>query len=728
MKKIININFHSRVIPIEESAYDILRKYVESLKKHFADEEGADEIVNDIENRFAELFSDRLKKGAVCITDADVNEIITSMGRPEDFDQDEKTTGTNGHSNSKTSSSFTEEATTDEPRRLYRSENDKMLGGVCGGLAVYLRIDPSVVRIIYAVLILGSFGTALLLYLILWVALPPKSMVTKIKKRLFRDPDHRVIAGVASGLASYFNIEVWIPRLIFCLPLILGLITSIFRHALWFDYNGPVFVTGGFGGTLFITYIILWIVLPEAVTASEKLEMRGEKIDLASIKNTIKSDLEGFKQKASVVGAEMKEKAREFGEEMNRKSGNLGKEISSVNIPRQGIGHAIGVLFKAFFLFITVIITFALVAALIGVIFSGGIVLPLKEYIIHGFWQNIMIWSVLLLFLVLPVVGLLTWLIRRIIGARSGSNYLGYIFGGLWVIGLISLIVLAATISRHFSTRSGVSDDVQITAPANGKLIVQVDDSKPFYIESDWMGINLRHKGPFFNLTDDSLTLSTVRVDVVRSKDSAWHLHREKLSRGNNSAEARNLASSINFPIEQNDSLLTLARGFNITPQQQFRNQQVLVVIEMPIGKRILLKSSLDDYKWFNMNTRRWRNNGIDIDWNDSDDDYASSWDTEVEYTMTASGLERSGRNSGYDNEKPENAERPEKAEKKEAPERKEMADSVQKKKGDPNGDYRYHKPKTANSAATKIADPSGTNEKKVSETIPTLALLTNMS
>ncbi|HLA57400.1 MAG TPA: PspC domain-containing protein, partial [Puia sp.] len=165
MKKIININFHSRVIPIEETAYDILRKYVDSLKKHFAGEEGGDEIVNDIENRFAELFSDRLKKGATCITDADVEEIITSMGRPEDFDQDENS-GTNGNSSKNTSSSFADEAAAEEPRRLYRSENDKMLGGVCGGLAAYLRIDPSVVRIIYAVLILGSFGTALLLYII----------------------------------------------------------------------------------------------------------------------------------------------------------------------------------------------------------------------------------------------------------------------------------------------------------------------------------------------------------------------------------------------------------------------------------------------------------------------------------------------------------------------------------------------------------------------------------
>ena len=152
MKKIININFHSRVIPIEETAYEILRKYVDSLKKHFANEEGGDEIVNDIENRFAELFSDRLKKGATCITDADVEEIIGSMGRPEDFDQDEDS-GTNGKSYS---SASTEEKISEEPKRLYRSENDKMIAGVCGGLAAYLKIDPSVVRIIYAVLILGS--------------------------------------------------------------------------------------------------------------------------------------------------------------------------------------------------------------------------------------------------------------------------------------------------------------------------------------------------------------------------------------------------------------------------------------------------------------------------------------------------------------------------------------------------------------------------------------------
>src|ERR1700744_2146828 len=135
MKKIININFHSRVIPIEESAYEILQQYIDSLRRHFANEEGRDEIISDIENRFSELFAETLKKGAACITDADVNTIIASMGRPEDLD-DAEMGGGSGNSASasygKTSAGQSEprqqandQSAENEPRRLYRSENDK---------------------------------------------------------------------------------------------------------------------------------------------------------------------------------------------------------------------------------------------------------------------------------------------------------------------------------------------------------------------------------------------------------------------------------------------------------------------------------------------------------------------------------------------------------------------------------------------------------------------------
>ena len=86
MKKIININLSGRVIPIEDSAYEKLQSYIESLRRYFAHEEGRDEIINDIESRIAELMSEKVRKGANCVTDADIDEIVASMGRPEDFD------------------------------------------------------------------------------------------------------------------------------------------------------------------------------------------------------------------------------------------------------------------------------------------------------------------------------------------------------------------------------------------------------------------------------------------------------------------------------------------------------------------------------------------------------------------------------------------------------------------------------------------------------------------
>ena len=275
MKKVININFQGRVIPIEESAYDMLKQYVESLRRFFANEEGRDEIINDIEGRIAELFGESLKKGSTCITEDDVNKIIASMGRPEDFEDEEgKVKSQLGGEEQKqnTGGSNYEYSSAIPPRgRLYRDETDKILGGVCSGLANYLRVDPTIVRLVFALISFGA-GTGILLYILLWVILPSKSLVnTSSTKRLYRNPEEKVIAGVASGIASYFDIAVWVPRLIFAFPLVVGIITSIFKSAFWFDVDPfPGIVFGSFGGTLFVVYAVLWAVIPEAKSASEK--------------------------------------------------------------------------------------------------------------------------------------------------------------------------------------------------------------------------------------------------------------------------------------------------------------------------------------------------------------------------------------------------------------------------------------------------------------------------
>src|SRR5215210_2600501 len=222
MKKIININLYGRVIPIEDSAYDSLQRYIESLRRYFAAEEGRDEIINDIESRIAELMDDKVRKGAGAITDGDIEEIISSMGRVEDFEQADAAASDSVHTNSQqaSGSSFHQTNFAKPKGRLYRDNNDKILGGVCAGFANYMNVDPAVVRLLFAIITFGGFGMGILIYIALWIILPTRDLDTYVGKRLFRNPDDRVISGVAGGLAAYFNKPSWAFRLIFATPLI----------------------------------------------------------------------------------------------------------------------------------------------------------------------------------------------------------------------------------------------------------------------------------------------------------------------------------------------------------------------------------------------------------------------------------------------------------------------------------------------------------------------------
>lgn len=644
MKKVININFQGRVIPIEESAYDMLKQYVESLRRFFAEEEGRDEIINDIEGRIAELFVESLKKGNTCITEDDVNRVIESMGRPEDFEGEENKVHSQlgGEQASGGQSSRQSGGSAEQPRgRLYRDENDKILGGVCGGLAAYLRIDPTIVRLVFALISFGA-GTGILIYILLWVILPSRSLQNNtISKRLYRNPDEKVIAGVASGIATYFDIAVWIPRLIFALPLVIGIISSIFRNAFWFDIDPfPGIVFGSFGGTLFVVYAVLWAVIPEAKSASEKLEMRGEKVDLNTIKNTIQEDLEGFKSRAEKWGGEFKEKAQQWGKDFSQTVGQKGQQFGTeaAHITRRGgsrFGRAVGIMFKAFFLFIAGILAFALLVTLLALMVAGIGVFPLKNFFLEGFWQNFLAWSTLLLFLGVPIIAFITWLIRRIMGVRSGNRYLGFTFFGLWFIGLICGGLLAVSIARNFDARARDQQDYTIVQPTTGKLIVDVPESK-VKVYGRWFKMD-----GILNISDDSLFLNNVRLRILKSKDSAYHLNALKYSNGPDEDAAVQNVKEIAYGITQQDSTIYLDRGFALQRGTRFRNQSVTVNLQVPLGKRVLIRGNVS--RRLN-HFRAMFNRG---DWEDDDysDDYNYyGWDSDVEYVMTNAGLQRVGK------------------------------------------------------------------------------------
>jgi phage shock protein PspC (stress-responsive transcriptional regulator) len=646
MKKVININFQGRVIPIEETAYDMLKQYVESLRVFFANEEGRDEIINDIEGRIAELFGESLKKGSTCITDIEVTNIINSMGRPEDFEAEEaKVHSQLGGETGKGTYSTAEPRTTTSRGRLYRNLNDKLLGGVCSGVASYLRVDPTIVRLLFAVITFGGFGLGFLIYIVLWIVLPSKPLDVNLKKRLYRNPDDRIIGGVAGGLGAYFNVQVWALRLIFALPLILGIISSIFQNAFYHFNPFPTIVFSSFGSTLFIIYIILWIVIPEANSATEKMEMRGEKVDLYSIKNSFKEEMEGLKKSAEKFGNEFKQKATEWGEEVKVTASERSQAFATEAAPimrKTGSRflNAIGILFKAFFLFISGIIVFALLMALLGIMIGGVSVFPLKNFLLQGFTQNFLAWTTLLLFLGVPVIAFITWIVRRVIGVKSKNKYIGFTFGGLWTIGLITAILLAASITNDFNTYAREKQDYTLVQPATGKMIVKVPEGN-FKVYGKWFNMD-----GLLSMTDDSIYLNRVRLRIVKSPDSAYHAYAVKSSNGGEEGEALNNAKAITYDVNQQDSLMYLSRGFALKKGTRFRNQGVIVTLQVPVGKRIEVDRSVSRrLNWFHMDNRGG-------DWDDEWDNN-ENWDSNVEYIMTVGGLERVNK---IDEENPEDA------------------------------------------------------------------------
>lgn len=222
MNKIININLGGFPFVVDEDAFDHLQRYLKALTRHFSHSEGCEEIISDIENRMAELFNERLGVRKI-VTLSDVQETIKIMGRPEDFQGD---------------------LIEDEP----------------------LSKD-------------NTFFNE-----------PPKSKFEEPKyrtgKRLFRNKDEKVIAGVCSGIAAYFGIEdpVWV-RIAFVLAT----------------------VTGGFG---VLAYLILAAVVPPAKSAADRLSMRGEPINVSSIAKQVEEEINSLSDTLAEIGNQFSSKKK----------------------------------------------------------------------------------------------------------------------------------------------------------------------------------------------------------------------------------------------------------------------------------------------------------------------------------------------------------------------------------------------------------------------------------
>lgn len=153
MKKTININLAGFVFYIDEDAYEELQKYLKTIKTYLGNTEGREEIIDDIESRIAELFSEKQKQ---VITLIEVSEVIEVMGQPEDYMSEDETEQKTSYKSSN--------------KRLYRDPDSTVLGGVCSGIGHYLNIDAIWIRLIFLAMIWS--GVSILFYFILWAIIP----------------------------------------------------------------------------------------------------------------------------------------------------------------------------------------------------------------------------------------------------------------------------------------------------------------------------------------------------------------------------------------------------------------------------------------------------------------------------------------------------------------------------------------------------------------------------
>jgi len=154
----VSINLAGMLFHINEDAYQMLSSYLESVGQKFPPEERQD-ILQEIEARLAELLSGMVTDNKQVIDLDQVKEVIHILGDPEEFEE------------TRENQSKKEEPKMSFNKRLYRDPDNRVLGGVCGGLGAYFNIDPILIRLIFLVIFL-AFGTGLIIYLIIWVITP----------------------------------------------------------------------------------------------------------------------------------------------------------------------------------------------------------------------------------------------------------------------------------------------------------------------------------------------------------------------------------------------------------------------------------------------------------------------------------------------------------------------------------------------------------------------------
>jgi len=389
-----------------------------------------------------------------------------------------------------------------------------------------------------------------------------------IEKKLYRDTEEAMVAGVCSGLSHYLKIDVSVLRVLTVLTVFLG-------------------------GSGLLAYLILWITIPKAISRSEKMAMKGEAINLQGFKRN-------FEEELSMLRGNLQQAGEHF-EPLVKRSGSFITEFGEVlGSFLQGAGKtifrliAIAIMICASLMFLTAFIS---LAAIFGFWDSStNEIFPFN--IINESYFRTFIFAAFIT-IVVPILALILFSVRVAFNTRSIGKTVSYGLLLIWLAGLSVSIFFIAKITYEFKEEAEFTQSVQLKPFAEYKI--ELDRSRFFTKEdslryqlnaADYVGKIVQHDNDDHPFTSPR----NVSLRIEKSDSTTPSITESYRSQGVNFEVALNHAKNIQYDFTQADSVLSLSRAIHLKKNANWRDQRVELVLRLPVGTKLKIDRDLNRY------------------------------------------------------------------------------------------------------------------------------------
>jgi phage shock protein PspC (stress-responsive transcriptional regulator) len=397
-----------------------------------------------------------------------------------------------------------------------------------------------------------------------------------VKKRLYRDGDSKVVGGVCAGIGHYFGIDpVWLR---------IALLLMFF-----------------FGGTGFLLYIILWIAIPEAKTTTERLAMKGEKVDINNISKAVKEEAEHLKKRMEKYGADFKDMASR-----NAPRNAVERTVDFITEVLANIGKVLLKVIGVFLVIFGAMLFFGLFTGVFGVSFLPSNI-DMQEWIDMFFMNGSDFYLGLfgiIFFAGIPIVLLIFIGLKLLFKIKYFNRWVNLTMGIVWIISFFILLCVGLKTGGDFSKTAKVRENFSVVAndtlilkmhetPYNADELNESDEVKEG--EKDFR--SSRRENGYVMGTNKGMKyiLGHTQLNIIKSQTNRVEIVIVKEARGGDKRKASDRAKNISYVISQTDSLVEFDNLFKVNDADKFRFQDVTVIVKMPVGQVIYLDKSMEN-------------------------------------------------------------------------------------------------------------------------------------